>query len=303
MPKLFRINPLAYLFPALILFSLTGCGPGSSGRNPDRKTGSAGQPKVVSLAPSLTEMMYAIGAGDQLVGRTSACDWPKEALKVPVAGAFGRPSLEVLAALHPDLVIDADLEERHAGEQITALGIRKETIQCRTPDDIPRALRLLGKLTGHSGKADSLALRIEQGLSAFRKEASGSSSRKKVYLELWDDPVWTGGKGSYVAALIALAGGQNIGDAVDREYFEISQEWVISENPDIIACMYMSRRSSAAEKVMNRPGWNTIAAVREKRVYDRFDNNIFLRPGPRVLEGIRQLRGIIIENEKPSRDL
>ncbi len=242
--------------------------------------------------------MFAIGAGDQLIGRTSACDWPKEALKVPVAGAFGRPSLEVLAALHPDLVIDVDLEEQHAGEKIAALGIRKETILCRTPDDIPSALRQLGRLTGHAARADSLALAIEKGLDGFRLQSAALATKKKVYLEIWDDPLWTGGKGSYVSSLIAYAGGNNIGDAVTREYFEISQEWVLSENPDIIACMYMSKQYSAADKVKNRPGWKNIAAVRENRVYDRFDNNIFLRPGPRVLEGIGKLRDVILEKER-----
>ncbi|NTW11194.1 MAG: ABC transporter substrate-binding protein, partial [Chlorobiaceae bacterium] len=154
MPIIFRISPFSYLLSVVLLLSLWGCNPGKSPSTEKfaRPSETAGKRTVVSLAPSLTEMMFAIGAGDQLVGRTSACDWPKEAAKVPVAGAFGRPSLEVLAALHPDLVIDVDLEEQHAGEKITAMGIRKETIRCRTPDDIPSALRLLGKLTGHAGK-------------------------------------------------------------------------------------------------------------------------------------------------------
>jgi iron complex transport system substrate-binding protein len=289
--------PLALFCLVLLYF---GCNPAKHTPDNRNPAGKKSGPTVVSLAPSITEMLYAIGAGDQLVGRTSACDWPREAAKIPVAGAFGRPSLELLAAIHPDIVIDVDMADRETGEKITGLGLRLETIPCRTPDDIPGALRKLGRLTGHSGEAEKLALAIKKGLNEYRKLALSEKPGKKVYLEIWDDPVWTGGKGSYTSALIAYAGAYNIGDAVEKEYFEISQEWVISKDPEIIACMYMSKESSAVSKVMGRQGWNTIRAVKDHRVYDHFDNNIFLRPGPRVLEGIRQLREIIHRDEKPA---
>jgi iron complex transport system substrate-binding protein len=186
------------------------------------------------------------------------------------------------------------------GKKISALGIQHESITCKSPDDIPAALRKLGKLTGHIREADSLALSISEGLAMFKKEVQNQKSKKSVYLEIWDDPFWTGGKGSYTSALIAYAGGRNIGDVVNKDYFEISQEWVIEKSPEVIACMYMARESSAVDNVMNRPGWSSIAAVRHHQVYDRFDNNLFLRPGPRVLEGIKQLRRLIYPVEKPA---
>ena len=260
----------------------------------------AGKPTIVSLAPSLTEMIFAIGAGNQLVGRTSACDWPAAAAKVPVVGAFGRPSLEMLASIHPDLVVDVDLADEEMGKKISALGIQRESITCKSPDDIPATLRKLGKLTGHTREADSLALSLSKGLAMFKETAQNLKSKKSVYLEIWNDPFWTGGKGSYTSALIAYAGGRNIGDVVNKDYFEISQEWVIEKSPDVIACMYMAKKSSAVDNVMNRPGWSTISAVRHRQVYDRFDNSLFLRPGPRVLEGIAQLHRIIYPDKKPA---
>jgi iron complex transport system substrate-binding protein len=251
------------------------------------------EPRIVSLAPSLTEMLFAIGAGDHLIGRTSACDWPAAVSAVPVVGAFGRPSLEMLASLAPDLVVDVDLADEKTGEKITALHIRRERIACRTPDDIPAALKKLGDLTGHRREADSLAQVITTGLESFRKENALKGRKTSVYLEIWDDPLWTGGKSSYTSSLISYAGGCNIGDVVGKEYFEISPEWVIRKNPGLIACMYMSRESSAQRQIENRPGWNVITAVKKGRVYDRFDNNIFLRPGPRVLEGIAKMRELL----------
>jgi iron complex transport system substrate-binding protein len=290
-----RSNYVLLFFFTLLLLMESGC----SHHQNNSKDHPTSRLRIVSLAPSLTEMIFAVGAGDQLVGRTNACDWPAAAAKVTVVGAFGRPSLELLASIHPDLVIDVDLADKETGKKISALGMRRETFSCKTPDDIPVVLKKLGILTGHTGEADSLALSIAAGLEKFKKKADAENHKNTVYLEIWNDPFWTGGQGSYTSALIAYAGGQNIGDVVNKEYFEISQEWVIKKNPDVIACMYMAKKSTAADEVINRPGWQNIAAVKNHRVYDRFDNSLFLRPGPRVLEGIEQLYGTIHAIEKP----
>jgi iron complex transport system substrate-binding protein len=277
---------------ALLLSALAGCT-----RQSHETQGDVKNPRrIVSLAPSLTEMLYAIGAGDQLVGRTSACDWPVEAKKVPVIGSFGRPSLEVLAAAKPDLVVDVDLADEQIGRKIAAMNIRRVPIRCKSPEDVPPALRKLGMLTGHVRQADSLAEVIQKGLASFRSEAERKIQKTGVYLEIWNDPLWTGGRHSFTSSMISYAGGRNIGDVVDKEYFEVSPEWVIRENPEVIACMYMSKKSPAGESVKNRPGWSGINAVRNGRVYGDFDNNIYLRPGPRVLEGIASLKALI-ENQ------
>jgi len=287
-------RPIALALYPLLLLIASGC---AQKQNPNVEH-PTGKLRIVSLAPSLTEMIFALGAGDQLVGRTNACDWPAAAKRVPVVGAFGRPSLELLASIHPDLVIDVDLADKESGKKISALGMRRETFACKNPDDIPRVMRKLGILTGHSREGDSLALSISSGLEKFKKRAEAEKIKTSVYLEIWNDPFWTGGQGSYTSALIAYAGGNNIGDVVKKEYFEISQEWVIKKNPDVIACMYMEKKASASDDVMNRPGWKNIAAVKNHRVYDQFDNSLFLRPSPRVLAGIEQLFRTIHASEK-----
>lgn len=283
---------IGHLLLALLLVATAGCAaPSTPSQAP------AERPTIVTLAPSLTEMVYAIGAGEQLLGRTSACDYPSEALSAPVAGAFGRPSLEMLASLHPDLVLSVDLADATMPGKIEELGMRHETIACSTPNEVPGALRRLGELTGHAKQADSLATVIEKGLAAFGKQAEASGHKPTIYLELWDDPFWTGGRGSYTSALIGYAGGSNIGDVVDKEYFEISEEWVIQRNPEVIACMYMSKKASAAGKLAQRAGWQGIEAISNNRVHDGFDNSLFLRPGPRLLEGIGQLRRVLHPDE------
>ena len=273
----------------MFAIALTGC---SRKSNKPTATAAPG-PRIVSLAPSLTEMLFAIGAGDQLVGRTSACDWPVEAKKIPIVGSFGHPSLEMLASKQPDLVLDVDLEGRDTAGKIAELHIRRERIRCKSPDDVPPALRKLGRLTGHVRQADSLARVIERGLASFRKEAAQQQDKPSIYLEIWNDPLWTGGKNSFVSSLIGYAGGRNIGDAVDKEYFQVSPEWVITQNPDVIACMYMAREMPAVENVTKRPGWSSITAVKNRRIEDRFDNRLYLRPGPRILEGIAGMKAFL----------
>ncbi|MEI7695076.1 MAG: cobalamin-binding protein [Chlorobium sp.] len=290
-----RKSSLPLLLSLLILLT-SGC----NQQKVPRSRNVASKPRIVSLAPSLTEMIFAIGAGDQLIGRTTACDWPAAAAKVPVTGAFGRPSLELLASIHPDLVVDVDLADKEMGKKISALGIQRESITCKSPDEIPDALRKLGRLTGHLREADSLAVTISNGLAQFRQKASAQTRKKTVYLEIWNDPFWTGGKGSYTSALIGYAGGKNIGDVVKKDYFEISQEWIIEQSPEVIACMYMAKKDSAIDNVINRPGWGSIAAVKNHRVYDRFQNSLFLRPGPRVLLGIAELHKTIYPDERPA---
>jgi len=303
MPARSISNRTVSLFILLLLCiqALAGCSrqPARTKR-PPAKTASADAPKrIVSLAPSLTEMLFAIGAGPQVVGRTSACDWPAEAEKVPVVGSFGRPSLEVLASKNPDLVLDVDLADEQAAKKMADMHLRREHIRCQDPEELPEALRKLGALTGHDRQADSLATVIEKGLAAYRNEAAAKKNKPLVYLEIWNDPLWTGGSDSFVSRLIGYAGGRNIGDEVRKEYFEVSPEWVIRQNPEIIACMYMANETPAADKLMQRPGWQGISAVRNNRVYDKFDNRLYLRPGPRILEGIAGMKKLIESNEQP----
>lgn len=247
--------------------------------------------RVISLAPSLTEMICAIGAADQLVGRTSACDYPPAPLKgVPIIGGFGAPMLEKLVALGPTLVVDIALEDETLGRQIDRLGLRRERITCRALDDIPAALRRLGRLLHREVAAESLAAQLTAGIAAARQTVGAPKNRPLVYAEFWRDPPMTCGKKTFLAELITLAGGRNLGDTTARDYFAVSAEWVVAQRPDIVLCLYMADERQLPEQMARRPGWSTLPAVKNKRVYGGFDNNLLLRPGPRALEGLRLLQ-------------
>lgn len=250
-----------------------------------------GTERVVSLAPNITEIVCAIGGAHHLVGRTSACNFPPEALKdVPVVGGFGDPSLERLLAARPSLVLDVALADEATAQKIAEIGLRRERIPCSSLGDIPNAITAVGALVGHAPGAQALAADLRAMIEAFRDRARAVKNRPRVYVEIWCDPLTTAGKASFISELIALAGGDNIGDAVNKDYFQVGPEWVLDQNPDVILCLYMTGAGDVRNAVLQRSEWRNINAVKTGRVYCDLDSDLVLRPGPRVLQGIALLQ-------------
>ena len=240
--------------------------------------------RVVSLAPCLTEIICAIGARDCLVGRSSACHYPPEVVQhVPVAGNFGIPSLEALANCTPELVVTVDLEDQNAVQAIEHLGIRHASIPCRSLDDIPRAMRTVGNLLHREAGAEKLAGEFTQTLADLRKQVP--ATRRRVFIEIWGDPLMTAGKKSFLNDLVELAGGTNIVDDVARDYFQISAETVLARDPEVIILL-----GGTAPVVTKRTGWQQITAVKTGHVCDGLDGDLLEVPGPRVLQAVEVLR-------------
>ena len=277
----------------LLALAVFVCLPATGCRKQAAGTAAPAGPRVVSLAPNLTEIVCAIGAADLLVGRTSACNYPPAVVtNVPVVGGFGTPSLETLLAAQPTLILEVDLEDEALGRRLDELGLARKRIACRALDDIPKAIREVGECVNRRAEAARLAGGIESRLADLRRNAAANPSPVSVYAEIWDNPLMTAGKKSFVAELIRLAGGRNVGDEADGEYFTVSYEWVVSKNPDVVLCL-ATPDAPARENVLKRPGWEAIRAVREGKVYDRFPLDVLTRPGPRVLDGIEELRSRI----------
>ena len=157
-------------------------------------------------------------------------------------------------------------------------------------DDIPTAILAIGGYLHHEQQARAVADPLAAEIARLRIASATATHPPRVFIEIWNDPLTTAGTNSYLSELIMLAGGRNIGDEVRKDYFQVSPEWVVSRDPEVILCFYMAGKTAAKDTVIARSGWHTVAAVRTGRVYDGFDNNLVLRPGPRVLEGISALR-------------
>ncbi len=287
-----RHEPAIHLLAALILFLCGGCGE-LEAPPPDIDVGS--DPRVISLAPNLTEMIIAIGAGDRLVGRSSACDYPAAALKdVPVVGGFGEPSMETLLAQQPTLIVDVALADQSLQQRMRQAGLRREHIPCGQLDEIPAALRTLGRLLQREQSAQTLAAQLDDQLSRLRRQAESipDSERPLVFAELWAEPLMTVGRRSFISECIRLAGGRNLGDERDEEYYYLSHERVVERNPDVILLLYMTQEKPV-DRIATRIGWESVNAVRHRRIHDELDPDLIMRPGPRIVRGITQLHRTI----------
>lgn len=241
--------------------------------------------RVVSLAPSHTEIVFALGAGDRLVGRTPACDFPAEAAKVPPVGNLFPPDYERIIGAAPDLVLMAggqvDVRRRLEGQ-----GLVVAVIQPRTLPAVADAMRTVGRLIGADGEA--AAARFEKALAAASRAPGADAPR--VFFEVGADPLFGAGPKSFVSDLIARAGGRNAlgGDA---EWPQLTTEQLIAAAPDVIVVGNPARRD--AVRADPPAGWQALPAVAAGRVIAVPDPDLVHRPGPRVLDGLRWLSGAL----------
>ncbi|MFA4943488.1 MAG: helical backbone metal receptor [Lentisphaeria bacterium] len=254
---------------------------------------AAGGPRVVSLAPSLTELVFRLGKGSLLVGRSAHCNQPAAARAVPVVGDFGSPTLERLAVARATLVVATSLKDPAAAESLRGMGIRLLLLPCESFEDYCRAVTQLGEALGCPEAAAAEVARIQAGLDRFARLAAAvpPERRPRVYLEVWGSPLMTVGGRSFLNQMIASAGGRNVAAAVDKDYFTCSAEWVLQAAPEVILCPAMG--AGQAADVLARPGWAAVPAVRARRIYGGLDEALLYRLGPRLLEGIAMIRACL----------
>ena len=238
--------------------------------------------RVVSLIPATTELLFAIGAGPLLVGRTAWCDYPPAAAAVPNLGDGIAPNAEAVLATRPDLVTLYNSAQNAAiAARLRGLGIAALRLNTDTLGDVSRVARLLGRLTGHAAGADSVAAVFDTALA--HATAHALPSRPKVLLLVWEQPPMTIGRGSFLNELVERAGGTNLFADVASSAGTVSIEAVAARDPDLILTTTAGPAAFA-----RRPEWQAVRAVRERRflpvVGSQFD-----RPSPRAPEAIREL--------------
>jgi len=238
--------------------------------------------RIVSLLPSFTEILFAIGAGDRLVGRTTWCDYPPEALAVPSAGDGMPPSVEAVAARRPDLVVlYRSGPNVTAAEQLERLGIRTVLFDLNLLEELSPVARRLGMLTGRRAAADSLA-RVMDSLAT---QPPTPSTQSLVFI-VWDNPPIVIGAGSYLDRLVALAGARNVFHDIGSPSAQVSIETIAARDPDFVALL---SDSAVPPRYAARPEWRVVRAVRTAR-FLFLPGQLFGRPGPRAAEAIRELR-------------
>lgn len=239
--------------------------------------------RVVSLIPATTELVFALGAGDRLVGRTTWCDYPAEAAAVPDLGNGIDPNIEAVVAARPDLVLlYKSGANRAAAERFRSLGIPTLELATDRMEDFDRIARLLGSALGRREAAESLVARTRRDLEAA-SPAVVPASRPSVFILVWDRPPMTLGKGSFLSEILGHAGARNIFEDVASSSAPVSIEAVVARDPD-----YILTASEGDPKIASRPEWQSVRAVRERR-FLRVHGSEFNRPSPRIGNAVRQL--------------
>lgn len=242
--------------------------------------------RIVSLNPVTTELLFALGAGARVVGRSVWCDYPLAARRVPSVGEGFPPNVEAVMARRPDLVIlyRTTLNDG-AARQLAGLGVPVLQVRTDRLDDVPRVGRLLAAVTGDHVAAESLAQAFDGALAAARSGA-GSSGREKpaVLLLAWGQPPVAMGHGSFLGELVDLAGGRNIFDDLKVSSAPVALEAIVVRDPDVVLVVGGLRAS-----FLQRPEWQAVPAVREGRVI-ALDDAALARPSPRAPEAITALR-------------
>ncbi|OYD13887.1 hypothetical protein CH330_09925 [candidate division WOR-3 bacterium JGI_Cruoil_03_51_56] len=237
---------------------------------------------VVSLVPSVTEIVYALGAEDQLVGNTTYCDYPDAAKHGYKVGDFQNPDLERIISLRPRLVFLCLPAHLIIADKLKELGIAYYVSRPGTIEGVFSEIDSIGKLLGVQKRAEILVHRLRGRLDSLPVYPD----TPRVYLEISDVPLMTVGGGSFINGIIRKAGGYNIFGKAASEYPIVDPEFVVRADPEVILILHPGL---SAGQVGNRLGWSQISAVRNMRVFDDLDMDLLFRPGPRVVEGIIEL--------------
>jgi iron complex transport system substrate-binding protein len=247
--------------------------------------------RIVSIAPSNTEILFAIGAGDQVVGRDEVSDYPPEALDVASIGStYGELNTEAILVLEPDLVLAATITSPEQVQTLEVLGI--PVFLLANPEDFSGLLeniKIVGILTGHEPEAEALAAGLDERIEAVTQKAAAAELVSVFYEVDGTDPTapWTTGAGTFQDVLVGLVGGENI--AVDiAGWGQMSLEEIVTRDPQVVIFGEGPWVPTTVESYSDRSGWGEIAAIVDGRVYG-IDTNWVDRPGPRLVDALEEM--------------
>jgi len=239
--------------------------------------------RIVSLAPSNTESLFAMGAGELIVGATRFDDFPAEALAIPRVGGFADVDIERVLRLEPDLVLAAGFQSGVV-RRLRNLGLTVFVVEPRDTIEVLARLQIVGRLVGRLEEARVLEGSLRQRVGAVEERVRAIDERPRVFYMLSRD-LFTVGPGSFAHDLIERGGGKNIAADATIPYPQMSDEAVIARNPEVI---FVGGHESAVdlEELRRRPGWARVSAVASGRVVVLEDTDIMSRPGPRIVDAL-----------------
>ncbi len=258
--------------------------------------------RIISLAPSNTEVLFAVGAGNLVVGVTSYDNYPPETLTRDKVGGFYANSISVekIVNLKPALVFSAGKAQVSLIPLLEQAGIRVVALDPSTFEEVYDNIALVGRLTGHSEEADRVVAQMKDRVAAIREKTASVPKEKRatVFYEVWNEPLMTAGPSTFIGQMIDLAGGVNIFSDVTTQYPQVSTEEVIMRNPSVILGPDTHGDKLTPEQVAQRPGWGQIDAVKNGNVH-LVNGDIVSRPGPRLADALEAIAKAIYPNLFP----
>ena len=250
---------------------------------------------IVSMAPSNTELLFAVGAGGQIVGRDEVSDFPPEAASISSIGStYGELNTEAILALDPDLVLAATITSPEQIQAMENLGLTLYLLpNPMTFDELFANVLTVGQLTGHETEAEALIDSLKGRVEAVVTTMQGVTAVPVYYEVDGTDPSapWTTGRGTFQDVLIGMVGGENIASEIEG-WGQISLEAIVTRDPEVIFFGAGAWIPTTPDSLMARSGWESIRAVQEGHVYD-IDTNWIDRPGPRLVDALERMARLV----------
>ncbi|HYQ48622.1 MAG TPA: cobalamin-binding protein, partial [Thermodesulfovibrionales bacterium] len=252
--------------------------------------------RIISLAPNVTEILFALGAADRIVGVSNFCDFPEEAKQKPKVGGLSNPSLEAVVSLKPDLVfLTKDGNPKAFEERLRAMRIRTLVLTARKISDLPDAIRQVGTAVGAREKAERLAVDIEKRTRAFEERGKSyrvlhaASKKPKALFIIWPEPLIVAGPATTADEALTLLGAENIAAKTSSAYPKYSIEEILRQAPDVIFIGKGTGMDKVADGLLKR--LSSVPAVRNKKVF--YVSDYLYRLGPRTIQGVEELERLL----------
>lgn len=240
--------------------------------------------RIVSLAPSVTELIFAVGAGDRVVGVTEYDTYPEEVKDLPKVGGFKGPNIELITAQEPDIVFASTLSGKEEMETLEKMGIPVVVIEAKSIDNIYESIEMLGKITNKEEKAQTIVNEMKSKIQEISNKVK-DRPKIKVFHLIDINGNWTAGSGTFIHELINLAGGQNIAEDTEG-WVQYSIEELVSKNPDAIV---MSSYAGDVETIKNMEGYKETNAVKNNNIYVVSNDDIISRASNRIVLGLEEI--------------
>jgi iron complex transport system substrate-binding protein len=251
--------------------------------------------RIVSHVPSITEMLFALGAGERVVGVSDYCDYPEEAESKTSVGNYFNPSIENIVALEPDLVLTDGHSEGIKQLDELEPPINYMVIDPADIDGVFEDLELLGKVTGTEGEAEELIESMQDSIANVLTLVEGAPRPRVLFIIDATDLTfpWTAGQGSFIDAFITMAGGENIAAQAEGDWVQLSLEEIVNADPEIIILPAKHGTAfTSPETLMEHAVWQGTTAVKEGEIFI-IDDDLVSRSGPRIVQGLEELARII----------